>query len=76
MQKESRKRCGEFLNQFDFEKVFIEELGWSRPPDKASMPIDLELDANGLSFTRTWIAVLKDTMVIEVVSSGNIPLRS
>ena len=53
------------LAAFDFQKMFMEELGWSNPSHRD--PAALEID--GRSFTRRQIAQLAGVVVFEVTSS-------
>ena len=60
----------ELLQEFDFSKLFIEELGWSHPT--ARNPVTATL--KGTSFTRCEIAELSGVPVFEItVEEGGIP---
>lgn len=59
------------LQTFDFAKLFVEELGWSHPPDGKPAAWTC---ANGASFTRRAIAELGGVVVFELTASdGQIP---
>lgn len=58
------------LANFDFAKLFIEELGWSQPPSRQSVP----MDCKGVTFTRRQIAQLAGVVVFEIAAQdGQIP---
>ena len=62
-------RTREHLQNFDFGKLFIEELGWSNPASRK--PVDEE--AGGLAFRRTQLAHLSGVVVLEITSAAAIP---
>jgi len=58
------------LQQFDFTRLFVEELGWSNPSSGKSVPMAVK----GIAFTRREVAQLSGVVVIELVSDdGTIP---
>jgi hypothetical protein len=58
------------LQQFDFTRLFVEELGWSNPSSGKSVPMSIK----GIAFNRREVAQLSGVVVIEVVSDdGAIP---
>ena len=59
----------EMLQNFDFGKLFIEELGWSNPASRK--PVDDEV--NGFAFRRTQLAHLSGVVVLEISSAAIIP---
>ena len=56
------QRTRELLQQFDFKKVFIEELGWSNPPSVNSVSTEVK----GFKYQRTPIAHLAGIAVFEI----------
>lgn len=63
-------RSRDLLAAFDFDKLFIEELGWSQPSSRKTN----EWDSCGLSFRRRQIAELSGVMIFEIMAStGEIP---
>ncbi len=65
-------RTRQLLQDFDFRRLFVEELGWNNPPH-ALKPADAEAKG-GIPFRRTPIAVLSAIHVFEVSTpSGAIP---
>lgn len=63
------KRARNLLNKFDFQTLFIEELGWGQPQLK-SFPLEIE----GQSYTCTHIAQVSEVVVFEVTAaSGELP---
>lgn len=63
-------RTRERLKDFDFHRLFVEELGWSQPSAKA--PIEMQVD--GALFTRRQISQLAGVAVFEVTAQeGGIP---
>lgn len=58
-----------YLQEFAFEKLFIEELGWSNP--SSGKPVGGKI--GGLSFTRKPIAELAGITVFKIISDGLIP---
>lgn len=56
----------ERLKDFDFHRLFVEELGWSQPSTK--VPTDMEVD--GVVFTRRQISQLAGIAVFEVTAQG------
>jgi len=62
-------RSRQYLQDFDFRSLFVEELGWSNPPNK---PVSFEIE--GKTFDRTGVAELAGVMILEIkASSGEIP---
>src|SRR5690242_5543845 len=60
----------ELLQAFDFQKLFVEILGWNRPRGLAAM----SWDHGGLAVTRTPIAELAGVLVFEITAAdGMIP---
>lgn len=58
------------LANFDFAKLFIEELGWSQPSSRQTVP----MDCKGVPFTRRQIAQLAGVVVFEIAAQdGQIP---
>lgn len=65
-------RTRQLLQEFDFRRLFVEELGWSNPPHSLR-PADTEANG-GLSFRRTPVAVLSAIHVFEISTpAGAIP---
>lgn len=63
-------RTRERLKDFDFHRLFVEELGWSQPTTKASTDINV----SGVTFTRRQISQLAGIAVFEVTAQdGGIP---
>jgi hypothetical protein len=64
------RRTREYLRDFDFHRLFVEELGWSQPSTKAST----EMTVNGAMFTRRQISQLAGIAIFEVTAqTGGIP---
>jgi hypothetical protein len=61
-------RTRELLQDFDFSRLFIEELGWSRPSSSKLVQTD-----NGVTFERRQIAQLAGVVVFEVWTGESIP---
>jgi hypothetical protein len=59
-------RTREHLKDFDFHRLFVEELGWSQPSTK----VPSEMEVNGASFTRRQISQLAGIAVFEVTAQG------
>jgi hypothetical protein len=58
------------LQQFDFTRLFVEELGWSNPSSGKSLPMSVK----GIAFNRREVAQLSGVVVIEIVADdGTIP---
>src|SRR5258707_9963534 len=58
------------LKDFDFHRLFVEELGWSQPTTKAST----DMDVGGAVFTRRQISQLAGIVVFEITAKdGTIP---
>ena len=58
------------LQNFEFSKLFVEELGWSQPASR--QPVSM--NCNKLSFTRRQVAQLSGVVAIEICAvGGNIP---
>lgn len=65
-------RTRQCLQEFEFRRLFVEELGWNNPPH-ALKPADAE-SRGGLRFRRTPAAVLSGIHVFEIVAAdGLIP---
>ena len=63
-------RTRDFLKQFDFRPLFIEELGWSQPSRKTP----LEIEVKSARFTCRHVAQLAGAVVVEVEAEhGTIP---
>ncbi len=62
------KRTRELLENFDFQTLFIEELGWSQP--STSKQITLTIDDTDLS--RQQIAQLSGVVVFEVTAANGV----
>src|SRR5947209_6741642 len=63
-------RTRERLKDFDFHRLFVEELGWSQP--STTVPVETKLD--GALFTRRQISQLAGVAVFEVTAhEGGIP---
>ena len=58
----ARKR----LNNFEFSKLFIEDLGWSRPPIQQAVPLTVK----DQSFTRRPLAQLEGVVAFEIEAAG------
>lgn len=64
------ERVRQHLDQFAFGPLFIEELGWSRPPGKATFRLDVE----GAAYEIKAVAQLGGVPVLEILSpDGGIP---
>ncbi|MEG4408651.1 Eco57I restriction-modification methylase domain-containing protein [Microcoleus sp. MON2_D5] len=64
--KESR----ELLQDFEFNKLFVQKLGWDNPSSPKTVPLEIE----GETYSRKAIAQLNGVVVYEITSaSGNIP---
>jgi hypothetical protein len=60
----------DLLQNFDFGRVFIQELGWSQPTNRHPVPLPID----GTHFERREIAELGGVVVFEITSAdGNIP---
>ena len=58
------------LQEFDFKKVFIEELGWSNPTNRNTIPFKTKAG----QFSRKAIAELSGAIVYEIsTDDGSIP---
>lgn len=63
-------RTRERLKDFDFHRLFVEELGWSQPTTKTSA----DMDVGGAVFTRRQISQLAGIVVFEITAKdGTIP---
>ena len=63
-------RVRQYLNDFNFRELFIEELGWSLPPGNAVVPFS----CGDAAFTRRPIAQLGGVVVFEIAADdGAIP---
>ncbi len=59
-----------YLQGFDFSRLFIEELGWSQPTSRQALPMNYHEE----SFTRCQVAQLAGVVVFEVsAQNGQIP---
>ncbi len=63
------QRTRELLQQFDFKKLFVEELGWSNPPSVKFV----SADAKGFKYQRTPVAHLAGVAVFEIKGGEFIP---
>ena len=64
--KESR----ELLQDFEFNKLFVQKLGWDNPSSHKTVPVEIE----GETYSRKPIAQLNGVVVYEIIAdSGNIP---
>ncbi len=64
------KRSRQYLQEFDFRSLFIEELGWSIPVTQKVTAFEVE----GLVFNRVAIAELAGVIVLEITAEvGQIP---
>src|SRR5438552_18410270 len=64
------ERTRDYLRQFDFQRLFVEELGWSRPARKT--PVDLVVKES--RFVYRHVAELSGAVVLELEShDGPIP---
>lgn len=63
------KRTRDLLKDFEFQRLFTEELGWSVPTlERAS-----EFDADGVRLRRRQIAELSGVVVFEIMSNDGMP---
>src|SRR5260370_9195597 len=58
------ERTRDCLKQFDFQRLFIDELGWSGPDSRSTVPFDIK----EAKFARKQIAGLAGAVVFEVGS--------
>ena len=64
------ERTRDLLQRFDFQSLFIEELGWSQPTGKQTTAFNHE----GISYERRQIAHLSGVIVFEVhAKDGRMP---
>lgn len=64
------ERTREYLQHFDFQRLFVEELGWSRPPHKATF----DLNIKNSRFSCRYVAQLSGAVVAEIEPhDGSIP---
>lgn len=64
------KKSRQYLQDFDFSSLFIEELGWSNPPSSAA----IAFKCDGKTFYRKGVAELAGVLVLEVTTEdGEIP---
>ncbi|MEG4533461.1 Eco57I restriction-modification methylase domain-containing protein [Microcoleus sp. D2_18a_D3] len=64
--KESR----ELLQDFEFNKLFVQKLGWDNPSSPKTVPLEIE----GETYSRKAISQLNGVVVYEIIAdSGNIP---
>ncbi|MEG3858630.1 Eco57I restriction-modification methylase domain-containing protein [Microcoleus sp. herbarium12] len=60
----------QLLQDFEFSKLFVQQLGWDNPSSPKTIPAEIE----GETYSRTAIAQLLGVVVYEITSaSGNIP---
>ncbi len=52
----------DLLNEFDFHKLFVQQLGWSNPPS----PKPVAMSVNGVELVRRQIADLSGVGVYEI----------
>lgn len=65
-------RVRERLQSFDFQNLFVEELGWSRPKGRTE-----EAEIGGVRYRKTPIAELAGVVVLEIQApDGDIPLAA
>lgn len=70
MSKLNAQRTREILQKFDFQRLFIEELGWSKPADPKRRP----WNAKGQALSGREIAGLGGVVVLELTAdNGTIP---
>ncbi|MFN7715825.1 MAG: DUF559 domain-containing protein, partial [Pseudanabaenaceae cyanobacterium] len=62
------KKSRQYLQEFDFINLFVEELGWSNPPSKALVPFEVE----GKTFYRRGVAELAGVMVLEITAADGV----
>jgi len=64
------KKSRQYLQNFDFSSLFIEELGWSNPPSRQA----IAFKCDGKTFYRKGVAELAGVLVLEVTDEdGEIP---
>ncbi len=64
------QRTRHYLEEFDFQELFVEELGWSHPASRRKESVS----ANGIDFSLRPIAQLGGVVVLEVVAAdGQVP---
>lgn len=64
------KKSRQYLQDFDFSSLFIEELGWSNPPSGGA----IAFKCDGKTFYRKGVAELAGVLVLEVTAEdGEIP---
>ncbi|MBD2150179.1 ATP-binding protein [Pseudanabaena sp. FACHB-1277] len=64
------KKSRQYLQDFDFSSLFIEELGWSNPPSGGA----IAFKCDGKTFYRRGVAELAGVLVLEVTAEdGEIP---
>lgn len=66
-------RTRELLQNFDFPRLFIEELGWSNPAARQPVKCELSTKTLQLTYTRTPIAQLAGVAVLEIKCGDGIP---
>ncbi|MEG4272732.1 MULTISPECIES: Eco57I restriction-modification methylase domain-containing protein [unclassified Microcoleus] len=60
----------QLLQDFEFNKLFVQKLGWDNPSSRKTLPVEIE----GETYSQTAIAQLNGVVVYEITSaSGNIP---
>ncbi len=62
-------RSKELLGQFEFQRLFIEELGWSRPAMKERERFDIQR----VTLEGRWISEMSGVPAMEVVSASDFP---
>ena len=63
----------ERLQNFDFARLFVEDLGWSNPKSRQPVASQLSTKAAQLSYSRTPVAQLAGVVVFEVTTKDGIP---
>jgi very-short-patch-repair endonuclease len=64
------KKSRQYLQDFDFASLFIEELGWSNPPSDSA----IAFKCDGKTFYRKGVAELAGVLVLEITTEdGEIP---
>ncbi len=61
-------RARKYLNDFEFSKLFIEELGWSRPARRQAAPFEVKEE----KFSRVPIAELSGVVIFEVTANNGV----
>jgi hypothetical protein len=63
----------ELLQNFDFARLFIEELGWSNPPSRQPVTRQLSTKSHQLTYNLIPIAQLAGVMILEAKCGDGIP---